>query len=125
MIIIKILWQLGIFKDLRNCENGGKVIGTFEGVIFRENFKISPLRKVTEKLFALRKKYKDERDGLMQNLIKLVMNSLYGVQTRKDIKNFYKCKTQPWMETEYGDNVLDYWKLPNGNYIVKFKKMMV
>ena len=61
----------------------------------------------------------------MQNLIKLVMNSLYGVQTRKDIKHFYKCKSQPWMETEYGDNVLDYWKLPNGNYIVKFKKMMV
>ena len=26
------------------------------------------------------------------------------------------------METEYYQNVLDYWKLPNGNYIVKFKK---
>ena len=26
------------------------------------------------------------------------------------------------METEYDDNVLDYWRLPNGNYIVKLKK---
>ena len=31
---------------------GGKVIETFEGVIYRENFKISPFRKVGEKLFA-------------------------------------------------------------------------
>ena len=26
------------------------------------------------------------------------------------------------METEYDDNVLDYWRLPNGNYIVKYEK---
>ena len=26
------------------------------------------------------------------------------------------------METENDDNVLDYWKLGNGNYIVKLKK---
>ena len=26
------------------------------------------------------------------------------------------------MKTEYDDNVLDYWKLPIGNYIVKIKK---
>ena len=26
------------------------------------------------------------------------------------------------METEYDDSVLDYWKLPNGNYIVKLRE---
>ena len=26
------------------------------------------------------------------------------------------------MKTEYDEDVLDYWKLPNGNFIVKFKK---
>ena len=26
------------------------------------------------------------------------------------------------MQTEYDDNVIDYWKLPNKNYIVKMKK---
>ena len=41
------------------CETfkiGGKVIEIYEGVIFRENFKISPFRTVIEKIFALRQK---------------------------------------------------------------------
>ena len=38
----------------------GKVIEIYEGVIYRENLKISPFRKVIEKLFALRQK-KDKR----------------------------------------------------------------
>ena len=73
---------------------GGKVIQIYEGVFYRENFKISPFRKVIEKLFALRQKYKDEHNDLMQVLVKLIMNSLYGVQTRKDIDQSYKCKLQ-------------------------------
>ena len=58
----------------------------------------------------------------MQGLVKLIMNSLYGVQRRKDIDQSYKCKSENWMDPEYDEIVLDYWKLPNGNYIVKFKK---
>ena len=64
---------------------GGKVIEIYEGVIYRENFKISPFRKVIEQLFSLRQKYEDEHNDLMQRLVKLIMNSLYGVQIRKDI----------------------------------------
>ena len=101
---------------------GGRVIEIYEGVLHRENFKISPFRKVIEKLFALRQKYKDEHNDLIQKVGKLIMNSLHGVHIRKDIDQSYKCKSQHWMETEYDENVLDYWKLPNGNYIVKFKK---
>ena len=26
------------------------------------------------------------------------------------------------MESEYDDDVFDYWRLPNGNYLVKLKK---
>ena len=40
---------------------GGQVIEIYDGVIYRENFKVSPFRKVIEKLFALRQKYKDEK----------------------------------------------------------------
>ena len=68
------------------------------------------------------KKYKDEKNDLMQGLVNLVMNSLYGVQIRKDINETYFCKSEYWMKTEFDENVLDYWKLPNGNYIVKMKK---
>ena len=64
---------------------GVKVIQIYEGVLYRENFKVSPFRKVIEKLFALRQKYKDEHNDLMQRLFELIMNSLYGVQIRKDI----------------------------------------
>ena len=39
-------------------EIGGRVVEIYEGVIYRENFKISPFRKVIEKLFALRQNAK-------------------------------------------------------------------
>ena len=58
----------------------------------------------------------------MQKLVKLIMNSLYGVQIRRDINESYYCKSENWMKTEFDENVLDYWKIPNGNYIVKTKK---
>ena len=53
----------------------------------------------------------------MQNLVKLFMDSLYGVQIRRDVSEFHKCKSRLWMETEYDDNVLDYWRLPNANFL--------
>ena len=58
----------------------------------------------------------------MQVLLEKIMNSLYGVQIRRDIDEFCKCKSQHWIETEFDDNILDYWKLANGNYISKMKK---
>ena len=42
----------------------------------------------------------------MQGLVKLLMNSLYGVQIRRDFE-FYKCKSDYWMQTVYDENVLD------------------
>ena len=40
---------------------GGKVTEIFEGVIYRQNFKISPFRKVIDKLFALRQNHKEKK----------------------------------------------------------------
>ena len=73
-------------------------------------------------MFALRQKHKVEGNDLRQSLVELIMNSPCGVQIRKYIDEFYKCKSKNWMQTEYDDNVLDYWRLPNENYIVKLKK---
>ena len=58
----------------------------------------------------------------MEKLVKLLMNSLYGENIRKDINEKYCCKSEHWMTTQYDENVLDYWKLPNGEYIVKLKE---
>ena len=38
---------------------GGKVIQIYEGVTYRENIKVSPLKKVFNNLFELRQKQKD------------------------------------------------------------------
>ena len=58
----------------------------------------------------------------MQGLVKLFMDSLYGFQIRRDINESYYCKSETWMKTEFDENVLVYWKLPNEKYIVKMKK---
>ena len=58
----------------------------------------------------------------MEKLVKLLMNSLYGENIRKDINEKYSCKSEHWMSTQYDENVLDYWKLLNGEYIVKLKE---
>ena len=59
-------------------KTGGKVIQISESVNYREKFKVSPFRKVKDKIFALRQKYKKGKNDAMQLLLKLLMNSLYG-----------------------------------------------
>ena len=56
--IVDTLTSVDICEIVKNC---GKVNEIYEGVIYGENFKISPLKEVIEKLFALRQKYKDEK----------------------------------------------------------------
>ena len=36
----------------------------------------------------------------MQLLVKLIMNSLYGEQIRKDIEESLACKSEAWMTSE-------------------------
>ena len=98
---------------------GGKVIEIYEGVIYREKFKVFPFRNVIDKLFALRQKYEDKENDVMQLLIKLIMNSLYGENISRDIEEKFACKSEAWMMTEYDERVKDYWKLSGINYIVK------
>ena len=100
---------------------GGIIIQIYEGVIYRENFKISPFKKIIDELFALRQKYKDEGNEVMQLLVQLIVDALYGEFLRKEILESYKCKSELWMMTEYDERVIDYEKVNNGNYIVKLK----
>ena len=60
--IIDTLTSVNIQEVLKA---GGKVIELYQGVICQENFKISSFGRGIEKLFALRQKYKDERNDLM------------------------------------------------------------
>ena len=53
------------------AKNGSEQIRIEEGIIYQEIFKILPFTKVLEKLFALRQNYEDEKNDLMQSLVKL------------------------------------------------------
>ena len=66
--IINILTSVDVPQIIKS---GGKVTQVYEGVINRENFKISPFRTVKEKQFASRQKYKKERNVFMQGLVSL------------------------------------------------------
>ena len=98
---------------------GGKVIEIFRGVIFGENFKVSPFRKAKDKLVPLRQKYKKENNEDMQLLVNFLMNTLYGEQIRKDIEGSFACKSEARMMSDYDEGVTDYWKMSRGNYIVE------
>ena len=89
---------------------GGRVIEFFEGLIYRENFKINPFAKVIDNLSALRQKYKDEGNYVMPLLVNLIMKAFYGEFLRKGILESYQCKSEMWMMTEYDERVLDYPK---------------
>ena len=96
-------------------KTGGRVVQIYEGVIYKQNFRISPFRKIIEKLIASGQNYKNEDNHLMKGLVKVLKKSLYGVQKCKEYNEFYKCKSEHWMRTENDENVIDYWRLPNGN----------
>ena len=58
----------------------------------------------------------------MQGLVELIMNSLYGKQARRDFNESYSCKSETWKKTEFDESVLENWRLPNENYVLKMKK---
>ena len=80
---------------------------------------MSPFKKVIDKLFELRQKYEDKINDIMQLLVKLIMNGLYGEQIRYNIEENYEFKSEHWMMTEYDERVLDYQKINYGKCIVK------
>ena len=102
-----------------NCWTCKKKVEIYEGVLYRENFKISVFRKVIEKLLGLRQEYKDEKNVVLQLLVNLLKNSLYGEQIRRVTGEKVACKSECWMMTEFNEKFKDYWKIGFGNYIGK------
>ena len=48
----------------------GKVIELYESVLYREIFRVSPFRKVIDKLIALRQKFERENNEVVHFLVK-------------------------------------------------------
>lgn len=45
----------------------------------------NPFKTFIEKFFALRLKYKNDGNALLDNAVKLILNSCYGKTVQKDI----------------------------------------
>ena len=43
----------------------------------------------------------------MQLLLKLLLNSFYGENIRKDVEEKFACKSEAWMMSEYDERVKD------------------
>ena len=89
--IVKTLTSVDIQKVFKMR---GKVIEIFEGVIYRENFQISPFRKIIDKLVAERRKYKEKNNDVMQLFLTSLMSSLYRRIIGKDIEEGIACKSE-------------------------------
>ena len=98
---------------------GGKIIEIFEGVFYRKIFKNSPFRKVIDKLFVLKLKYKDEINDVVQLLVNILLKSIYAEQIRIDFEESFACKSEYWIMTEFDERVKGFWRKSHGNYIVK------
>ena len=72
---------------------GGKMFGIYEGFINKENFRVSPFEKIIEHLFVFKTKY-EEGNHLMVDLLKLSINSFYGLPLRKDIDEEYILRSE-------------------------------
>ena len=64
----------------------GKFIHLYGGASYGEVFKTSSFGKVIEELFTLRKRQKEEK-LVMQRLEKVLINSLFGDNLRKNIED--------------------------------------
>ena len=88
-------------------------------MIYREISLVSPVGNVIDILFALRQKYKDENNEVMQILVKFFLNSVDGEQIRRDIEKNFACKSEYSMFSEYDEQIKEYWKISHSIYIVK------
>ena len=103
--IVDVLTSVDLQKTVKIDR---EVIEIYEGVFYREHFKVSPFKKVINEIFELRQKFKDENNDVMHLLVNSDMNSFYGEQIRKDIEESSQCKSEMWLMSEYDERVLDY-----------------
>ena len=80
------------------------------------------LEKLKKNCLLQDKIIKTKKNDILQGLVKIIMNSLCEVQIHRDIDESFYCKLETWMKTEFDENVLDYWRLPNGSHFVEMEK---
>ena len=85
----------------------------------KKNYQVSPFRNYIEKLFNLRKRYKTEGNTVGDELIKLLMNSLYGKTVQKGITTKYHLWHESTLKKKFTQEVKDFEKVNDEQYLAK------
>ena len=89
-------------------------------VVFTEkNLKLVHLKKILINYLLSDGNIRTKNIDIMQLLVTLLTNDLYGEQIRKDIEGKFARKSEYWMMSEYDERVKDFWRLSHSNYVVK------
>ena len=70
---------------------GGKKLKFTKVLFIERTFKYHFKEKLLKNFFSFKQNYKGEGNDLMDSLVKLIKNSLHGVQMCKDINESYNC----------------------------------
>ena len=107
---------------------GGRIDRIFEGIIYERNFETSPFRTFVQKLFELRKKYKVEKNKVGDDMVKLLLNALYGKTVQKDIDKEMYVWNEDTLRRNFDDTILSYHQIRKvsmagkATYIVEKRK---
>jgi hypothetical protein len=66
--------------------------------------------------------YKKQKNDVMQNLVKLMMNSIYGKTIQKDITKEIHIWSEETLREKFDERVADYSELACGKYIVELSE---
>jgi hypothetical protein len=84
--------------------------------------KVSPFRTFIQKLFELRLKFKKEGNKVGDDMVKLLMNSLYGKTVQRDIDTQIFIWSTKTLKDNYDETILSRHKIQNDMWIVEKKK---
>ena len=101
---------------------GGKIEKIYSGVVYEENYKVSPFYQYVTNLFELRLKYKSEKNEAASDLVKLLLNSLFGGMIRKDIGYTTHLWNENTLTEQYDETIKTYEQLTEDLYYVEKKK---
>ena len=100
---------------------GGTVTEIYEWALFTDCFQHPAFRRSLKKNISFRKTSSGKRKGekVVEQVLKLKMNALFGQTLRNDLDYKHEFKIETWMETENVEGIEEYDNLQNGGYFVQ------
>ena len=101
---------------------GGKVNKIYCGIIYEENYEVSPFEEFIKMLYELRLKYKNEGNKSYDEVVKLIMNSLYGKTIQKDVTTTSHLWNYKTLANQYDDSIKSFEPFHNNLFYVEKKE---